>query len=328
VEIVAVKKYIVDTFSAYRNKILLFLKILIAGGLLTYIISSVKFSELVRAFESANYFLISIAFILVVPNIFLQYWKWKLTCKSILNFSDEKKILFSLLQGFAAGAFTPFRLGEYFGRAFLFKERTLLQVTIATLIDKFFPLIIVAFTGALSGIIFIYLYYNVSVYLAAALFVVVFFLFYLLIQLLIDPEFWDNFLFNKIKKSKILHKYLGKMRFIKNLDRNYSLKMFSISLLFYACFVIQFVILVSAFTNQINVVDYFWSAILVMFAKTFFPAISLSELGIREGVSVFFLGQMGVGAAPAFNAALFLFFINILIPALVGSVLLFKKNNA
>jgi uncharacterized membrane protein YbhN (UPF0104 family) len=63
-----------------------------------------------------------------------------------------------------------------------------------------------------------------------------------------------------------------------------------------------------------------------MFTKTFFPAISLSELGIREGVSVFFLGQMGVDAASAFNAALFLFFINILIPSLIGSVLLFKKK--
>jgi len=328
VEIAAVKKYIVDTFSAYRNKILLFLKILIAGGLLTYIISSIKISEIVNAFESANYFLIFVAFILVVPNIFLQYWKWKLTCKSILNYSDRKKIIYSLFQGFAAGAFTPFRLGEYFGRAFLFKERTLIQVTIATLVDKFFPLIIVAFTGALSSIIFIFLFYNVSVYLTAALFVVVFVLFYLLIQLLIDPEFWDNFLFNKIKKSKTLHKYLGKTRFIKNLDNHYSIKMFSISFLFYSCFVVQFVILVSAFTNQVNVLDYFWSASLVMFAKTFFPAISLSELGIREGVSVFFLGQMGVSAANAFNAALFLFFINILIPALIGSVLLFKKNNA
>lgn len=91
---------------------------------------------------------------------------------------------------------------------------------------------------------------------------------------------------------------------------------------------LQFVILVYAFTNQFNAIDYFWSAALIMFTKTFFPAVSLSELGIREGVSVFFLGEMGVAAAPAFNAALFLFFINILIPAIIGMILLFKKNNA
>ncbi len=321
-------KYFTNNFSIYKNKIFLFLKILIAAGLLFYFISSIKISEIVKAFEKANYFLIVIAFALMFPNILLQYWKWKLTCKSILNIEDKKVVLYSLLQGFSAGAITPFRIGEYFGRAFLFKERTLIQVTIATVIDKFFPLIIVAVTGALSSIIFIYLFYHISVYLTASLFIVVFVLFYFLIQLLIDPEFWDNFLFNKLKKSKVLVKYLGKLKFLKNLDRNYSIKMFSISLLFYSCFIIQFVILVSAFTNQFNVVDFFWSASLIMFAKTFFPAVSLSELGIREGVSVYFLGQMGVAAASAFNASLFIFFINILIPAVTGSVLLFKKTNA
>ena len=233
--------------------------------------------------------------------------------------------MISLFQGFAAGAFTPFRLGEYFGRAFLFKEKTLLKVTVATLIDKFFPLSIVAFAGALSSILFLHFYYDVTIYITAALFIVVFTLFYLLMLLLIDPEFWNNFLFNKIRKSRY-YKFFSKMNFIKNLDKNYSLKMFSISILFYLCFTTQFVILISAFSNQFNFVNFYWAAILVMFTKTFFPAISLSEIGIREGASVFFLGQMGVNAAAAFDAAIFLFFINILIPSLIGLALLFKKK--
>jgi hypothetical protein len=45
------------------------------------------------------------------------------------KFYEKKKIFYSLFQGFAAGAVTPFRLGEYFGRAFLFKDKTLVQVT-------------------------------------------------------------------------------------------------------------------------------------------------------------------------------------------------------
>lgn len=327
-ELIAVRKYLIDSFSVHRNKILLLLKILIAAALLTYIISTIKISQIADAFEDANYFLVALAFVLLIPNILLQYWKWKITCKSILNYSDNKTILYSLLQGLTAGAFTPFRIGEYFGRAFLFKDRTIIQVTVATLIDKFFPLVLVAFIGAAASILFIYFFYSISAYLAASLFMVVTLIFYLLIQLIIDPEFWNNFLFNKLKKSKLLHKYLGKMRFLKTLERNYSLKMFLISFLFYTCFVTQFVILIYAFSNRINIVDYYWSSALVMFGKTFFPAISLGELGIREGVSVFFLGEMGVAEAAAFNASLFLFFINILIPAIIGSFLLFKKNNA
>ncbi len=325
-ELAAIKKYITDSFTVYKNKIFLFLKIIVAVGLLFFIATTVKISEIVDAFENANYLLISVAFVLLVPNMFLQYWKWNLTCNTILNYKEKKIILISLFQGFAAGAFTPFRLGEYFGRAFLFKEKTLLKVTLATLIDKFFPLSIVAFGGALASILFIHFYYEVTIYITIALFVVVFTLFYLLILLLIDPEFWNNFLFNKIRKSRY-YKIFSKMNFIKDLDRNYTLKMFSISTLFYLCFTTQFVILVSAFSDQFNFMNFYWAAILVMFTKTFFPAVSLSEIGIREGASVFFLGQMGVDAASAFDAAIFLFFINILIPSLIGLALLFKKNN-
>ena len=325
VELAAIKKYITDSFTVNKNKIFLFLKIVVAAGLLFFIASTVKISEIVGAFERANYLLISVAFILVIPNVLLQYWKWHLTCDTILNYKEKKVILISLFQGFAAGAFTPFRLGEYFGRAFLFKEKTLLNVTIATLIDKFFPLSIVAFAGALACILFVHFYYGVTIYITLALFIVVFTLFYLLILLLIDPEFWNNFLFNKIRKSRY-YKFFNKMNFIKNLDRNYTLKMFTISILFFLCFMTQFAILVSAFSNQFNFVNFYWAAVLVMFTKTFFPAISLSEIGIREGASVFFLGQMGVNAASAFDAAIFLFFINILIPSLIGLALLFKKK--
>ena len=322
-----VKQKIISSVSVNKNKTFLFLKIIIAGGLLLYIVSSIKISEITNAFSNANYFLIGIALIMLVPNVFLQYWKWHMTCSSILNYSNGKKIILSLFQGFAAGAFTPFRLGEYFGRAFPFKEKTLLQVTIATLIDKFFPLSIVAFMGALSSILFIHIYYEVTIYITIALFIVVFAAFYFLILLLTDPGFWNNFLFNKIREVKKLYRIFSKLSFLKNLKRKYLMKMFSVSLLFYFCFTTQFVILVIAFNHQFNLVDYFWAAALVMFTKTFFPAVSLSELGIREGVSVFFLGAMGVNAASAFDAALFLFFINVLFPAVIGSVLLFKKNN-
>jgi len=64
-----------------------------------------------------------------------------------------------------------------------------------------------------------------------------------------------------------------------------------------------------------------------MFAKTMIPPVSLGELGIREGASVYFLTQFGETASVAFNASIFLFIINLLIPALVGLVLLLKRND-
>jgi len=64
-----------------------------------------------------------------------------------------------------------------------------------------------------------------------------------------------------------------------------------------------------------------------MFAKTIIPPVSLGELGIREGASIFFITALGESASVGFNASIFLFFINVLIPSLIGLILLLKKNN-
>ncbi len=126
-ESAAIKKYITNSFVVNKNKIFLVLKIVVAVGLLLFIASTVKISEIVEAFSNANYLLISVAFVLLIPNVFLQYWKWEITCDTILDYKEKKVILISLFQGFAAGAFTPFRLGEYFGRAFLFKRKNFVK---------------------------------------------------------------------------------------------------------------------------------------------------------------------------------------------------------
>jgi uncharacterized membrane protein YbhN (UPF0104 family) len=54
-----------------------------------------------------------------------------------------------------------------------------------------------------------------------------------------------------------------------------------------------------------------------MFAKSLLP-ISLADLGIREAASVFSFSLLGISNVAAFNAALMMFVVNILVPALVG----------
>jgi uncharacterized membrane protein YbhN (UPF0104 family) len=64
-----------------------------------------------------------------------------------------------------------------------------------------------------------------------------------------------------------------------------------------------------------------------MFTKSILSPITFGELGIREGAAIFFLTQMGELSSTALNASLALFFINIIIPSLIGLSLLFLKND-
>ncbi len=84
--------------------------------------------------------------------------------------------------------------------------------------------------------------------------------------------------------------------------------------------------LVTAFSHHSDIVHYLWAANLIMFAKTIIPPISFGELGIREGASVYFITIMGEKASVGFNASIFLFIINLLIPALIGVGMFLRKN--
>ncbi len=312
--------------SLNKTTIITLAKIIIAAGLLYFLIQTVDYNKIVNALEEANLFLIGFVLLLGLVNIFLQYSKWKLTCSEILKVDDGPKIFRSLFYGFSAGIITPLRLGEYVGRGIEFKDKSLVQVTVATLIDKFFPLLMVAFIGSVSSLLFIYFYYSVSLYIVVTLFAVIFTLFYILILLLLSQRFWNNFLFSKLRSSKNLQKIFDKLKVFQNLNRNYFYKMTLISFLFYACFLIQYALLVSAFSHHFDYLNYLWAANLIMFTKTIIPPVSMGELGIREGASVYFLTQMGESASIAFNASIFLFIINLLIPALVGVGMFFRKN--
>lgn len=322
-----------NTFSTVRrinlvNKTTLFIiaKIVIAGGLLYFLIRSVDYDKIVYALSNANPNIISVVLLLGVVNIYLQYTKWHLTSREVLRDDNKIKIIRSLFYGFSAGIITPLRLGEYFGRGIEFKDKSILQVTLATLVDKFFPLVIVAFIGSISSLLFIYFYFNVSLYLVVALFIVIFSLFYILILLLLSNKFWNTVLFSRIKSSQKLKTFFDKLKVFQSLDKKYFYKMLFISFLFYSCFLIQYALLVSAFSNHLDYLHYLWAANLIMFTKTIIPPVSMGELGIREGASVYFLTQMGESASVAFNASIFLFIINLLIPAFIGVGMFFKKN--
>ncbi|MDP2363744.1 MAG: lysylphosphatidylglycerol synthase transmembrane domain-containing protein, partial [Ignavibacteria bacterium] len=285
------------------------------------------FQEILNAIKQASVYLITAAFLLSFVNIYLQFYKWKITANVVLQENQNSKIWLSLFYGFSAGVFTPARIGEYFGRALVFKNHSLLQVTLATLLDKFFLLLIVAFFGSISSILFINYYYHVTFYLTIGLFILVFALFYLFFWMIFNDRFWDNVFFSRLRDSIKLHWLFEKIKVFRNLNKKYATIMFLVSILFYICFLVQYALLVAAFSNHNQFWDYLWAGNLMMFAKTIIPPVSLGELGIREGASVFFITQLGESASTGFNASIFLFFINVLIPSLIGLTLLLKKND-
>jgi uncharacterized protein (TIRG00374 family) len=324
-----IRENIIDSalITKHKSKLIIAAKIAIAGGLLIYLINQVNFNAIINAIKDADIFFILAALLLLVLNIYLQYLKWKVVCTNVLGINEKKRVLTSLFYGFSAGSFTPGRIGEYFGRALAFKDKPVSDVAVAAFVDKTISLLVITFIGALSSILFLHFYYHVTFFITASLFIFVFTLSYIFLFLLFNPSIWKNSIIGKIKSTKRLAFLVEKLSALKKINKNTVYKVAAISVLFFICMLLQYVLLVSAFSHHFDFLNYLWVGILIFFAKSIIPPVSIGDLGIREGASVFFISFIGENGSIGFNASIFLFLINILIPAVIGMFLLFQKNN-
>lgn len=312
--VVAIK----NIYSKNRTVFHLILKILISAGILTLILYQISLYEIFQMIKISNKLIILAAFGLSIGNIFLQYLKWELVCNVILQENDKRKILISLFYGFSAGSFTPARIGEYFGRAILFTDRPLLEVTAATLTDKLFTMLIVSVIGLI-----LFLFYLGTLVGAAGILIISLSIYFLIYN-------WHSFrkktVVRRLLKFKRISSFYNRISFLNNFNYSAGINLTILSILFYFCFILQFVLLISAFTNHLDLINYLWAGSLVMFFKTIIPSVAFGDLGVREGASVYFITHFGGPAAAGFNASILLFIINVLFPALLGLIFIIKKK--
>lgn len=311
----------------YKSKIIFSVKLVITVLLSIYIISYVQLQAILDSISHSNILFLSLSLILLIPNIYLQYLKWQLTCRQLLDENDNSKIIISLFYGFPPAVFTPARTGEYVGRALAFKDRPFVEIIIATFIDKLYVILVTFLLGAIGAFLFIRTYYQSDNFVSIPFLITFLALAAFAIVLLFANEEW---MFNKVSsilKFKFLLQIREKLLILKKTTAGYSLKMFLVSILFLLCYLLQFMLLICAFSNHFDLLNYFWAALVIMFTKSILSPITIGELGIREGAAVFFLTQMGELSSTALNASLALFFINIIIPSLISLSLLFLKND-
>jgi hypothetical protein len=91
-----------------------------------------------------------------------------------------------------------------------------------------------------------------------------------------------------------------------------------LSCLLYCVYIVQFCLLAFAF-EAIPWTTALTATMSTIFVKTILP-LSIGDLGIREGASVYFFMKFNVQKATAFNSSLLLFAVNVLIPTLIGMV--------
>jgi len=309
----------------YQNfNVKFYAKILIAIALLYFLINYIHYDEIIAAINQSDKELLLFVFFLSFLNIYLQFLKWRVVCNSLLNIKDDKKIWLSLFYGFSGGIATPIRVGEYVGRTLPFENVSMMKITVATFLEKFASLFLVLIFGGIAGIIFIDKYYDMVYSLPLIILVVGLVL--IIFALLQGYNVINDFVKRLSLRFAFFNKLFEEISYIKKLGISAFGNLLLYSFLFYLIYIFQYALLVKAFNQGGNLLYYFWAGTIVMFAKSFLSFISFADLGIRESASVFILSKMGFSKAIGFNAAIFLFLFNLLIPSIIGFILLFKRD--
>ncbi|MCX6288028.1 MAG: lysylphosphatidylglycerol synthase domain-containing protein [Bacteroidetes bacterium] len=292
---------------------------------------------------SSPKFLLMLALILLLMalNWLIEAWKWKNLISKVEQVSMKRSV-FAVLTGVTISSFTPNRIGEYFGRAFILKKASHVEGILITVIGSMSQLLVTIITGSLALLIFLPVFRFpgpefINGYLYYALVALVLLLDTLLLGLFFNVNFLATW------KEKILQKGLSRIRKYFRVFTLYSnrdlLTVMALSFARYIVFSTQYLLLLHALGVNIPFYYAYLMISLIYLIMAIIPTIALTELGIRGSVAIYFFGfyftplmtasadlNLGVLAA-----SVLLWVINLGIPAIAGSIFLFRlqffRNN-
>lgn len=270
--------------------------------------------------QAENTFLLCIVIALMFVNWGIEAFKWKLGASTIEKI-NYKNSFYSVLAGLAVSMVGPNRTGEFLGRitalspdkrmagSFVSVHISLAQ-TVVTLVVGFCSVLLLdpAFLPVLINPFLL----AILISLLSIISLVVYYRFRLVFKVFKRPPFLKWFSNLKLEEVAIN-------------NRTLSLNLF-LSLLRYAVFISQFVILMKISGIPLNIPDMYIASALIYLLMAVLPSFALADLGIRGTVSVYVMGLFGITSTPVIIAASVLWVVNIAVPAAAGAVVLaFRK---
>jgi uncharacterized membrane protein YbhN (UPF0104 family) len=260
------------------------------------------------------------AIALMVINWSIEAAKWRLSIKGIQRISFFKAFK-AVLSGVSVSVSTPNRVGEYLGRLLYMNEGNRLKTISITIIGNMSQLIITLLAGCI-GIIVLYpniggaqiistIGVKVILYGVIAVLVILT-LFYFRLPLLVK---WIDRLLGT-------GRYAYLVKALENFNATLLLQLLSLSAVRFIVFIIQYYLLFRLFDVQVSWWQVFWAISVSFLILAIIPTIALIELFQRRIVVKTLVGLYSSNELGITLATAGIWFINLIIPAIIGSLLI------
>ncbi len=280
------------------------------------------FDEYKTVFLDRSKFLLLIFIVaLMFINWSVEAIKWKMMISKIQRISFLKS-LEAVFSGLTISFFTPNRIGEYAGRVFHLNAADRIKATLITVIENLSQLLVTMVAGSIGLLFYLRFFVHINTYFFVSTIVLVAVFITGSIFAFLNVSFLEIIL-RKFRWTQSWLKYTEVFGYYSYREL---LNVTMLAAVRYFIFTTQFYFLLHVFGIEIS---YSLSIILismVYFLMSLIPTIALTEIGVRGAVATFFLGQVTDDTIGILNSTLSLWLINLVIPALIGTVfiLMFK----
>jgi hypothetical protein len=262
-------------------------------------------------------------FALMCLNWGLEAAKWRISILPVQRISFFRAFQ-AILAGACIASFTPNRVGEYLGRMLYLDAGKKIQGVSPTIVCSMAQTLITLLAGV-TGLFFFMRYelphpvlwlsapyvriFIVTAGVPALLLTTIYFRFDPLVELV----------------NRILKKYVKAVSLPEHFSNALLFKILLLSLIRYGVFLLQYLLLFSLFEPDISGLTVFMGVSVMFVVMAIIPSLTLlTDLGLRWEAGIQIFRAFTLNTAGILVVSLGIWLINLIIPALIGSLLILR----
>ena len=299
--------------------------ILVLAGIFIY--HRVNNNKNLKQFEdlianiSHNQVVITMSFVLLlmIVNWLLESLKWKYLTRELTEMTTWQAIE-AVFCGLTWAIFTPNRIGEYGGRVMFLPNRKRIHGVFAMAVGAFGQNVITNVLGLTALIWFAFTFHPISVGLALGLSVIALGVIALFLLLYFNIG-WLVMLLNRISFLKKYHRFFDIMGRYKS-EQLLDIMWFCLARFFVFSF--QYYLVIHLLMPSLAIFPVMMMVFILFFIQSALPSLDLLDIGVRNFTASIFFVYITDQKIAVMAAVSSIWLINLIIPAILGSVFVLK----
>ena len=281
-----------------------------------------QFKQLIAKLDHTHVTVImSLVFILMFVNWLLESLKWKFLTRNLTPITLWQSIE-GVFCGLTWAIFTPNRIGDFGGRVMFLPPRWRIHGVFAMGVGSFGQNVITNVLGATAIMWFVIVFKqpNIWILVGGIILTIAFISVFIIVYFNLN---WIVKLFDRISFLKKYHRFFEIMGRYKLSEL---LKIMGFCLARFATFSFQYYLLIHMLVPAIPAFDMMMMVFIVFIIQSALPSLDLIDVAVRSTAAATFFAYITNQEIAIITAFAAIWLINLIIPAILGSVFIFKLN--